>query len=287
MAFLESQCSEELWSGRNAQGHRHRDRGGRIPGPGRAFGLRQVDPAEHDRGARDQSPSGRSTSAGATSTNCIPRPRHRHGVPVLRALPEHERGAEHRLSALEMRERAQARARGHGGGARSPEMLQIEHLLDRKPGQLSGGQRQRVAMGRALVREPQRLPVRRAAVQSRRQAARRDARRDQAPAPAHGTTIVYVTHDQIEAMTLGDRIAVMQATGRCSSSARRARSKRPGNRFVAEFMGSPAMNMMPAEVARGEGMRLAQPSPAPMVPDFVLGIPPTVMRQRWRTGARS
>ncbi len=82
-------------------------------------------------------------------------------------------------------------------------LLQIEALLDRKPSQLSGGQRQRVAIGRALVRKPSGLSLRRAAVQSRRKAARADAHRDQGTAPAAcGTTIVYVTHDQIEAMTL-------------------------------------------------------------------------------------
>ncbi len=126
-------------------------------------------------------------------------------------------------------------------------MLQIGHLLDRKPGQLSGGQRQRVAMGRALARDPKlflfdeplsnldaKLRVEmRAEIKLLHQRTK--------------TTTVYVTHDQVEAMTLGDRIAVMK-DGLVQQFGTPAQIyNRPANRFVAEFIGSPAMNMVDAQ----------------------------------------
>ena len=82
--------------------------------------------------------------------------------------------------------------------------------LDRKPKALSGGQRQRVAMGRAIVRQPAGVPHGRAAVQPRRQAARADPHPDRALQRRLGVTTVYVTHDQVEAMTMGDRVAVLK-----------------------------------------------------------------------------
>jgi multiple sugar transport system ATP-binding protein len=126
-------------------------------------------------------------------------------------------------------------------------MLQIGHLLDRKPGQLSGGQRQRGAMGRGLARDPKlflfdeplsnldaKLRVEmRAEIKLLHQRTK--------------TTTVYVTHDQVEAMTLGDRIAVMK-DGLVQQFGTPAQIyNRPANRFVAEFIGSPAMNMVDAE----------------------------------------
>jgi len=128
-------------------------------------------------------------------------------------------------------------------------MLQIEHLLDRKPGQLSGGQRQRVAMGRALARNPKlflfdeplsnldaKLRVEmRAEIKLLHQRTR--------------TTTVYVTHDQVEAMTLGDRIAVMRDGVVQQFGTPDDIYTRPATRFVAEFIGSPAMNMLPVDAA--------------------------------------
>jgi len=123
-------------------------------------------------------------------------------------------------------------------------MLQISHLLDRKPGALSGGQRQRVAMGRALARDPKlflfdeplsnldaKLRVEmRAEIKLLHQRTR--------------TTTVYVTHDQVEAMTLGDRIAVMKDGVVQQFGTPDDIYTRPATRFVAEFIGSPAMNMV-------------------------------------------
>ena len=100
---------------------------------------------------------------------------------------------------------------------------------------------------------PQRLPVRRAAVQPRRQAARRHAHRDQAPAPATGTTIVYVTHDQIEAMTLATKIAVLKDGELQQVGTPAEIYNSPANLFVADFMGSPAMNLLEGKVSRSNG----------------------------------
>jgi multiple sugar transport system ATP-binding protein len=131
--------------------------------------------------------------------------------------------------------------------ARVAKMLQIEHLLDRKPAQLSGGQRQRVAMGRALARNPAlflfdeplsnldaKLRVEmRAEIKLLHERTR--------------TTTVYVTHDQVEAMTLGDRIAVMRGGRIEQFGSPDDIYNRPATRFVADFIGSPAMNFIVAE----------------------------------------
>ena len=133
--------------------------------------------------------------------------------------------------------------------AHAASILQIEHLLDRKPAQLSGGQRQRVAMGRAIVRKPSVFlfdePL------SNLDAKLRIDMRTQIKRLREilQTTTVYVTHDQVEAMTLADRIVIMrdgliEQTGKPIDL-----YKAPVNRFVAEFIGSPQMNMLNATVA--------------------------------------
>ncbi|WLS00168.1 ABC transporter ATP-binding protein [Shinella sumterensis] len=126
------------------------------------------------------------------------------------------------------------------------DLLQITHLLDRKPSQLSGGQRQRVAMGRAIVREPKLFlfdePLSnldaKLRVDMRTEIKRLHVRL--------GTTIVYVTHDQIEAMTLATRVAVMKDGVVQQLDEPQAVYDRPANVYVARFVGSPAMNIVPA-----------------------------------------
>ena len=139
--------------------------------------------------------------------------------------------------------------------SRVSEMLQIEHLLDRKPGQLSGGQRQRVAMGRALARNPVMFlfdePL------SNLDAKLRIEMRSEIKLMHQrlGTTIVYVTHDQIEAMTLGDRIAVMKDGVVQQFGAPQDIYDSPANLFVAGFIGAPPMNFIPAKlVESGSGI---------------------------------
>ncbi|MDE0045649.1 MAG: sn-glycerol-3-phosphate ABC transporter ATP-binding protein UgpC [bacterium] len=176
--------------------------------------------------------------------------------------------------------------------------LQIEQLLDRRPSQLSGGQRQRVAMGRALVRDPQLFlfdePL------SNLDAKLRVEMRLEIKRLHHnlGATMVYVTHDQIEAMTLATKIVVLkdgvvQQTGSPAEIYRR-----PANLFVADFMGSPAMNLIPARASReGSSTRLQieQADGAPVVltdigngdlpEDVILGLrPEDIVEAGFRSG---
>ncbi len=129
---------------------------------------------------------------------------------------------------------------------RVAKMLQMEHLLERKPGQLSGGQRQRVAMGRALARNPALLlfdePLSNLDAKLRVEMRAKIKLLHQRTR----TTTAYVTHDQIEAMTLGDRIAVMRDGQVEQFGTPNDICARPASRFVAEFIGSPAMNMIAA-----------------------------------------
>ncbi|MFK7997376.1 MAG: ABC transporter ATP-binding protein [Granulosicoccus sp.] len=136
-------------------------------------------------------------------------------------------------------------------------LLQIEPLLDRKPGALSGGQRQRVAMGRALVRNPD-VFLFDEPLSNLDAKLRVDMRTEIKKLHQKlGTTIVYVTHDQIEAMTLSSRIAVMN--GGCVQQLGTPQEiyDNPANIFVATFMGSPAMNVVPATVAMQHGKPVA------------------------------
>ena len=127
-------------------------------------------------------------------------------------------------------------------------ILDLTDLLDRKPAQLSGGQRQRVAMGRAIVRSPKAFLMdeplsnldAKLRVQMRAEIARLQSRL--------GTTTVYVTHDQTEAMTLGDRVVVMKAGVAQQIGTPDELYNRPVNLFVAGFIGSPAMNFFPASL---------------------------------------
>ncbi|KEZ78285.1 ABC transporter ATP-binding protein [Salinisphaera hydrothermalis] len=141
---------------------------------------------------------------------------------------------------------------------RVAKMLQIENLLDRKPAQLSGGQRQRVAIGRALARDPALFlfdePLSnldaKLRVEMRTEIKQLHQRLK--------TAMVYVTHDQIEAMTLGDRIAVMNEGRVQQLGTPHEIYDNPANRYVAGFIGSPAMNFIECEFANGS-VRLSSP----------------------------
>ena len=136
---------------------------------------------------------------------------------------------------------------------RAARILQIEEFLKRKPRALSGGQRQRVAMGRAIVREPQ-------AFLMDEPLSNLDAKlRVQMRAEIHqlqrrlGVTTIYVTHDQVEAMTMGDRVAVMNAGHLQQVDTPQVLYDQPVNEFVAGFIGSPSINLVESELVRSNG----------------------------------
>jgi ABC-type sugar transport system ATPase subunit len=176
-------------------------------------------------------------------------------------------------------------------------LLDIGALLDRRPGQLSGGQAQRVALGRALVRDPQVFlmdePL------SNLDAKLRTQTRGEIKRLQHEvrTTTVYVTHDQVEAMTMGDRIAVMNDGLLEQVGTPEELYERPANRFVAGFIGSPAMSFFSAAAERdgdggggvrlrGEAIELHVPG-APALPSEVcVGVRPEAARLWQDGGAR-
>src|SRR5689334_23649576 len=162
------------------------------------------------------------------------------------------------------------------------QMLGLEELLERRPSALSGGQRQRVAMGRAIVREPQAFLMdeplsnldAKLRVDMRAQLARLHAEL--------GVTTVYVTHDQIEAMTLGARVAVMRDGRIQQVDSPQNLYRRPLNLFVAAFIGSPPMNLVEAEVSDGAvsfaGVRVPVGRGALPPGPVILGIRPQDLR---------
>jgi multiple sugar transport system ATP-binding protein len=173
------------------------------------------------------------------------------------ALYPHMSVRENMAFALKLRNEPRAEIERRVGAA--ADILGIESMLDRKPRQLSGGQRQRVAVGRALVREPQVFlfdePLSnldaKLRVQMRKEISRLHRRLD--------ATMIYVTHDQVEAMTMGDRIVVMSEGRIQQIGAPMELYERPANRFVAGFIGSPAMNFFNATMHRddaGAGLEL-------------------------------
>jgi ABC-type sugar transport system ATPase subunit len=196
--------------------------------------------------------------------------------------------------AFGLRRRKTPKAEIEARVRRAAEALQLEGLLQRRPSQLSGGQQQRVALGRALVRNPQVFlmdePLSNLDAKLRVQT-RGEIKRLQQQV---GTTTVYVTHDQVEAMTMGDRIAVMNHGRLEQVGTPEAVYERPSNVFVAGFIGSPAMSF--ARVAasldgdgsvhlRGEGFDLRAPGAGAEAPgELILGVRPEHARL-WRDGA--
>ena len=146
-------------------------------------------------------------------------------------------------------------------------ILDLERFLDRKPGQLSGGQRQRVALGRAIVREPAVFLMdeplsnldAKLRVQTRAEIARMHTRLE--------ATMIYVTHDQVEAMTMGDRIAVINEGVLQQAGSPKDLYELPQNRFVAGFIGSPSMNFIDVKVSQEGGVLRLTGDSAEMRPD--------------------
>ena len=172
-------------------------------------------------------------------------------------------------------------------------MLDLTPYLDRKPKQLSGGQRQRVAMGRAIVREPKVFlmdePL------SNLDAKLRVQMRGEIAKLQHdlGTTTIYVTHDQVEAMTMGHRVAVMHQGALQQIDAPQRLYDEPANLFVAGFIGTPPMNIFAADVRVAEGrVTVSLDGQELEVPDRALGATAaspatTAAPSRWASAART
>jgi multiple sugar transport system ATP-binding protein len=191
------------------------------------------------------------------------------------ALYPHMTVAENIGFALKLRKVPKAEARKRI--AETAEIIGLTDHLDRKPRQLSGGQRQRVAMGRAIVREPQvflmdeplsnldaklRVQMRAEILRIQRQLS---------------VTTVYVTHDQVEAMTMGDRVAVLRRGVLQQFDAPQRLYEQPANMFVASFIGSPAMNMLEAKLERdGDGLVCRVGSATLKLPASVLSARPAL-----------
>jgi multiple sugar transport system ATP-binding protein len=194
--------------------------------------------------------SGGEIAIGGAVVNQLP-PRARDIAMVFQdyALYPHKTVFENMAFGLRLRKRPDAEVRTRVGEAAA--ILQIEHLLERKPRELSGGQRQRVAMGRAIVRQPKAFlfdePL------SNLDALLRAEMRVEIKKLHQrlGNTIVYVTHDQVEAMTLADRIVVLQAGKLVQYDTPDGIYNRPAAQFVAGFTGSPPMNFLDARVGEG------------------------------------
>ncbi len=207
------------------------DRRRGVPRPGRTVRLRQVHLAAHARRARGHRPGLDPHRRPRRHARPPEGPRHRDGLPELRALPAHDRRREHGLRAQDRRP-AQGR-RSSSGSQEAAKILDLEEYLDRRPKALSGGQRQRVAMGRAIVRQPQVFcmdePL------SNLDAKLRVSTRTQIASLQRrlGITTVYVTHDQVEAMTMGDRVAVLKDGILQQVDTPRAMYDKPANVFVA------------------------------------------------------
>jgi multiple sugar transport system ATP-binding protein len=167
------------------------------------------------------------------------------------ALYPHMSAFDNMAFGLKLRKVALDERRSRVGGA--ARMLGLPGVLDKKPRTLSGGQRQRVAMGRAIVREPQAFLMdeplsnldAKLRVEMRAEIAR--LQRDLA------VTTIFVTHDQVEAMTLGDRVVVLRDGFLQQIDTPQKLYDRPANLFVAEFIGSPAMNLVGAQLERANG----------------------------------
>ncbi len=163
------------------------------------------------------------------------------------------------------------------------QLLDLAAFLDRKPKQLSGGQRQRVAMGRAIVRQPQVFlmdePLSNLDAKLRVQMRADIAKLQQ----ELGTTTIYVTHDQVEAMTMGDRVAVMQSGVLQQVAEPQVLYDTPANLFVAGFIGTPPMNLLEATVAVNGGVSLQLGGTDLPVPDEALKAYPGLRGANGRT----
>jgi multiple sugar transport system ATP-binding protein len=209
-------------------------------------------------------------------------PQHRDIAMVFQSYALYPRMTVRRNMGFGLRMRRTPKAERQRRVAEVADILGLEHLLSRRPGALSGGQRQRVAMGRAIVREPRVFlmdePL------SNLDAKLRVSMRAQLTLLHQrlGVTTVYVTHDQVEAMTLGQRVAVLRDGLLQQVDTPQVLFRRPVNLFVAAFIGSPSMNFVHAQIANQAvsfaDVKIPLPAESKVVGrdrDVILGIRPT------------
>jgi len=219
---------------------------------------------------------------GDTVVNEMP-PRDRDIAMVFQSYALYPHMTVHDNMAFGLRMRGMDRADIERRVEHAANILELGPLLKRKPRQLSGGQRQRVALGRAIVREPQAFLLdeplsnldAKLRVQTRIELQKQHR--------ALRATFIYVTHDQVEAMTMGDRIAVMRDGVLQQVAPPREIYDRPANMYVAGFIGSPTMNFVAVTVegrtAKAAGFAVELPS-APGVQRAVLGVRPEAMTEK-------
>ncbi len=213
-------------------------------------------------------------------------PRHRDIAMVFQSYALYPHLSVYDNMAFSLKYRRAAKAEIRQRVAEAARILELEPYLQRKPRQLSGGQRQRVAMGRAIVRQPRAFlmdePLSNLDAKLRVQMRAEIAQLQR----SLGTTTIYVTHDQTEAMTLGTRVAVISGGVAQQVAAPQELYRRPANLFVAGFIGSPPMNLIDARLERGgaagddaDGASLAATSGSPVVVfgPHRLAIPPEVI----------
>jgi multiple sugar transport system ATP-binding protein len=220
---------------------------------------------------------------GDTVVNDVP-PAQRHIAMVFQDYALYPHMTVRRNLAFGLENRKMAAAEIQRRVADAARMLQIEPFLERKPKALSGGQRQRVAMGRAMVREPA-VFLFDEPLSNLDAKLRGDVRTEiKHLFRALRTTMVFVTHDQVEAMTMADRIVVLSQGQIQQVGTPNDVYHRPVNRFVAGFIGMPTMNFVPIELRAGallwHGREHPRPAPWPQVPDgaYELGVRP----EHWR-----
>jgi multiple sugar transport system ATP-binding protein len=226
----------------------------------------------------EQITKGKLTIGGKLANDVSPKDRDIAMVFQNYALYPHMTVAENIGFALKMKRLPKAEIRKRVDEV--TELLGLAELLKQRPGQLSGGQRQRVAMGRAIVREPT-LFLMDEPLSNLDAKLRVQMRAEISRLQRHlGVSTLYVTHDQTEAMTLGDRVAVMRGGLLQQIDAPQTLYDRPGNVFVAEFIGSPAMNLYQANLSQAQ---LLIGSQAVALPDSVFAARPRLASYRGRS----
>jgi multiple sugar transport system ATP-binding protein len=204
-------------------------------------------------------------------------PRHRDVAMVFQSYALYPHLSVYDNMAFSLKYRRVPRAEVKKRVDEAARILELDQLLERKPRQLSGGQRQRVAMGRAIVRQPRAFlmdePLSNLDAKLRVQMRAEIAQLQR----SLGTTTLYVTHDQTEAMTLGSRVAVMRQGVLQQIAPPQELYRQPANLFVAGFIGSPPMNLIDARLERGED---SSSGPRLLFGGHQLGIPAQVLAER-------